>query len=68
MVAVSTWMARLNWVMVCYDATQSHDVDPIVALDEGPQLGRMQMFAIPTLLKLPYENDRIIDKTPLAAS
>ena len=45
-----------------FDATQPHDVDPIVPLDEGPQLGRMQMFAIPTLLEMPYENDRIIDE------
>lgn len=44
-----------------FDATQPHGVDPIGPLAQGDAIGRMQMFAIPTLMEMPHENDRVID-------
>ncbi len=45
-----------------FDATQPHGVDPIQPYKDKASIGRMQMFAIPTLMELPDENDRIIDR------
>ncbi len=45
-----------------FDATQPHGVEPIQPYKDRHSIGRMQMFAIPTLMSMPGENDRTIDQ------